>query len=122
MPLVEDTLYKRAQNFTLFKKQYEYLRFEDDFIEPTDLDLKCLYFNKMNDDACREVTTGRIFYRDEENGFINDESGLYFYMRSFVESSMDEFTGVCNNKKYIEQVSQLFDKYIELNNQKKLKR
>ena len=122
MPLVEDTLYKRAQNFSLFKKKCEYLRFEDDFIEPANLELNCLYFNKMNDDACREITTGRMFYRDEENGFLNDESGLYFYMRSFVESSLDEFSNVCNNQKYIDEVSQLFDKYIGLKNQKILKK
>ena len=123
MALLEDEFYKRAQGCTLFRKKTIYMRFEGLFLEsyPSELP-EYLYFNKITDDACREMTTGRIFYRTEDNSFFNEECGLYFYLRGFVETPMDEFNKVSNDEEYKESARNFFNYYVDLKNEDNTKR
>ena len=39
---------------------------------------KNLYFEKINEENFREIISGTIFHKVEENIYYNEESGLYF--------------------------------------------
>lgn len=72
-----------------------------------------LYFNKINEDACREITTGRIFYRTHNDSFYNEESGLHFNFYNYFEKGV-AFEEYVILPEYKEMVRDYFDSYIAL--------
>ena len=123
MALLEDLFYRRAKSLTLFRKKTVYLNFEGIFLDTVPEDWpEFLYFNKINDDTCFEMATGKAFYRTENDSFFNEETGLYFYLRKFVEVPMDEFDRISNDKEYIKEVRSFLDYYVNLKNKDNAKK
>ena len=124
MSLYESEIYRQAKNFTIFRKPSRLLHFEGMFLELPHSDLCFLYFEKINDDMCREKISGMIFSRTEDNHFYNDDTGLYFDMGNFLEVPIEEYTNAINDRKYLEGAHYFFDyctKYKTEDNEKRAK-
>ena len=111
MSLYEGEIYRQAKNFTVFRKPSRLLHFEGMFLELPHSDHCFLYFEKINDEMCREKISGMMFSLTDDNNFYSEETGLYFDMGNFLEASADDYYKDVDDKKYLEDVYQFFDYY-----------
>ena len=117
---IED--FNKAKKLTLFRKtiytmhkDYEFMsnKLGEDFslVETLPAYAKIsLYFNKINNDTCREVVTGKMFYRTDDNSFYNESTGLYFDFNDYFEKAVAH-EKIINNKEYKLFVINYFNKY-----------
>jgi hypothetical protein len=109
--------YNEIDNFTIFRKPSLWLHFEGTIIDARYLLAPTfMYFCKINEDACREAITGRMFYRGDDNIFYNEECGLYFNVDNISQVTLDGFNKMCDDSKYISEVNNFFDYYKKVKN------
>lgn len=115
--------YNEIDNFTIFRKPSLWLHFEGTIIDARYLLAPTfMYFCKINDDACRETMTGRIFYRADKRIFYNEETGLYFDSNNISKVTLDGFNKMCDDTKYVSEVNKYFDYYKNIKNSDNEKR
>ena len=103
--------YEEAESFTLFSKAF----YEDeiDSVFYPEHKKVSLFFNKINNETCRECVSGRVFYRTHDNCFYNAESGLYFDFSTGFQKSNADLDKVIDED-YKKTIFEYFDKHIKL--------
>ncbi len=126
--------YDQAEVEALFRQTRYDMRtdyeFVDGFVSPFESDSNeyfqlsslariSLYFKKIDNNTCKEITTGLIFKRyNNKNGqdvFYNEKSGLYFGFRHNFERAIGH-EGFIHDAKYYLIVQDYFNYYINLKN------
>ena len=83
-----------------------------------------LYFNKLNNNVCKEYTTGYCFYRTDADTFYNDQTGLFFSFDSGLEKAVG-YECVLDGEfkqEYREMVGEYFAYYTKLKKEDENKR
>ncbi len=117
--------FNNANKLTLFRKTIYSMYTDYEFInnnEKEEVSLAeslpdyakiSLYFNKINNDVCREIVTGEMFYKTNDNSFYNERTGLYFDFNDYFEHAVAH-EKVINTKEYKLFVINYFNYYANL--------
>lgn len=95
--------FENTENYTLFRKiiyemhtdyEFNYRNLSSKIVEKNYSVPKfariSLYFNKIDNCSCREVVSGLMFYRNEDDIFYNDETGLWFSFNKSFEKAVGQ--------------------------------
>lgn len=80
-----------------------------------------LYFEKIDDDSCKEHVTGEIFVRTNDNRFYNENTGLRFDFYESFEPGL-AYEKYIDDENYKELVAKYFDHFREIKEEDDRKR
>jgi hypothetical protein len=80
--------------------------------------MKCkeLFFEQVKEDIYKEILSGRMFYKQEDNIFYNEETGLFFNINDCTEVDLLDISDALS-KDYINANSDYFYAHFELKKQ-----